>query len=664
MGSFAELPLGDLGAENVSVHAWFRATVPHWDTHQTILALTTPEGDESLTVTVWGEVLYVGTATGVYVTDLTIKAGIWYSLALTRSATGDVVAELYQIAGLLSDAPLQRAELATHSTGPVDLLRIGARKVAANGSAVDGFNGKIDSPRVFGRVLSDAERAALHQDDEPIHPADRAWVFDANFNSRTLPEVKGRSLAGVVFNGAERGVTGHNWTGAVETFNEDPSQYGAVCFHSDEMVDSGWEYDLTFELPADLSSGIYAVRLEAGGNVDRYPLFVRGPADSTADVLFIVPTATYLAYANDRFAGGDMSGIMGHERGEISADEQWLNDHPHFGLSCYDVHADGSPVRYTSRRRPLVNVRPHYPAWLTGSYRHFAVDLFFVEWLERSGFSYHVATDEDVDREGIGLLGRYRVVTTGSHPEYWSSNGLDAVQEHVSDGGRLMYLGGNGFYWVTTYDPDRPWIVEIRRDQASLRAWDAPNGERAHVHSGEVGGTWRLRNRGPNTVAGVAFATEGFSKAQGFDRTPQSYDPGLAPFFIGISEDVIGDFGLILGGAAGDECDRFDLALGSPPQTIVLASATGFGPEYLVVNELIQIPMPDQNGVKRPDLVRADMVYVPVWGNGGVFSASSIAFAGAVAWNGFDNNAARLADNVLTIFVRADELPRLTTTAP
>ena len=41
------------------------------------------------------------------------------------------------------------------------------------------------------------------------------------------------------------------------------------------------------------------------------------PVDEGADVLFVAPTNTYLAYANDHFAASDMSAIMGHERVDL-----------------------------------------------------------------------------------------------------------------------------------------------------------------------------------------------------------------------------------------------------------------------------------------------------------------------------------------------------------
>ena len=121
---------------------------------------------------------------------------------------------------------------------------------------------------------------------------------------------------------------------------------------------------------------------------------------------------------------------------------------------------------------------------------------------------------------------------------------------------------------------------------------------------------------------------------------------------------MIGEEGYVLGGAASDECDRYDLALGSPAQATVLASATGFGPEYLMVPEDLGTPMPNSDGPNRPDMVRADMVYIPVGAGGEIFSVGSIGFVGAMAWNGFKSSAARLLDNVLAEFVEGTNTAR------
>ena len=77
-------------------------------------------------------------------------------------------------------------------------------------------------------------------------------------------------------------------------------------------------------------------------------------------------------------------------------------------------------------------------------------DMYLVDWLDRKGFVHDIATDEDLDAEGLGLLGPYSVVVLGSYPEYFSRTMRAAMEEYVGRGGRLMNLGGNGCWWVTS----------------------------------------------------------------------------------------------------------------------------------------------------------------------------------------------------------------------
>ena len=129
-------------------------------------------------------------------------------------------------------------------------------------------------------------------------------------------------------------------------------------------------------------------------------------------------------------------------------------------LGLYDHHRDGVGVCYSSRLRPVVNMRPHYHLPLIRAAHQFPADLHLVDWLAEKGFEVDVITDEDLHEEGERLLRRYRVVLTGSHPEYWTAPMLDALESWLEDaGGRLMYLGGNGFYWVTSVDPTGRLVV-------------------------------------------------------------------------------------------------------------------------------------------------------------------------------------------------------------
>src|SRR5262249_31213537 len=151
---------------------------------------------------------------------------------------------------------------------------------------------------------------------------------------------------------------------------------------------------------------------------------------------------------------------------------------------------------------------------------------------------------EDLHREGYALLRDYSVVITGSHPEYVSTRELDALENFVSHGGRLMYLGGNGFYWMVSYHPDKPYVMEVRRSENGSRPHQAAPGEQFHATSGERCGLWRNKGRAPQRLVGVGFSGEGFDRSSPYQRLPDSFDPRVAFAFEGVGDDeIIGDFG-------------------------------------------------------------------------------------------------------------------------
>ncbi|MFT4009872.1 MAG: hypothetical protein QM655_07485 [Nocardioidaceae bacterium] len=650
MGSWAELPFDDTTAA-VTVHAWFWASMPASPAPQVVLSLG---GAQRVSLVIRAGALSLVGPKGEFPVTPEIRRHEWYSVAVSVDrSSGAASVDLKQVSGIL---PVPGRWITSGNVGSTDLggLRIATAELDEAGSPRQPYNGKLENPSIYAGLLSETEVGALHADGSPSAVVVAAWDFSRDQTTQVLRAAGGGAADGTLNVGGDRGVTSHSWDGLSDSFVQVPQHYAAVHFHEDDMFEAGWDYTFDFTLPADLESGVYAVKLDAGAEVDRYPLFVRGLPGSTAEVLFLLPTNTYLAYANDRLGLGDLSPIMGHEV-VLPADEQYLHAHEELGRSCYDTHRDGSPCRYSSRRRPLVNVRPGYRNFLTGSYRHFPADMYTLEWIMRSGHSFQVATDEDVHREGDELFKRFKVVVTGGHPEYWTRTGRGYLDDYLRNGGRLMYLGGNGFYWVTTHDPERPYSIEVRRDNSGTRCWDAPPGERTHVYTGEPGGIWKLRGMGPNKLVGVGFSTEGFSAAKPFRRQPASYEGVCSPWFAGIDAEHLGEHGHILGAAAGDEVDRFDVALGSPEHGVLLATADGFGVEYQLVIEDQILALPAQGGLDRPDVVKADMVYLPIDGGGAVFSGSSIVYCGALAWNDFENDLCTVTNRVLDSF--CGELP-------
>jgi len=278
-----------------------------------------------------------------------------------------------------------------------------------------------------------------------------------------------------------------------------------------------------------------------------------------------------------------------------------------------------------------------------------------VDWLTETGHAFDIITDDRIHAEGVALLRDYRCIVTGSHPEYHSTEMLDAFDSYLEDGGRLMYLGGNGFYWrVATHD-DLPGVIEVRRGEAGTRCFELPPGERFHSFTGEFGGLWRSNGRAPQALVGVGFVTEGFDENSHFVRTEGSFDPRAAFIFDGVGADEkIGDFG-VLGGAAGYELDAADPELGTPPHALVLARSVEHSNVYLLTPEEMLAGFPGADAIESPK-VRGELVYFETANGGGVFSTGSITWAASLSHAGYQNNVARITGNVLRRFCDPEPL--------
>jgi N,N-dimethylformamidase len=168
---------------------------------------------------------------------------------------------------------------------------------------------------------------------------------------------------------------------------------------------------------------------------------------------------------------------------------------------------------------------------------------------------------------------------------------------------------------------------------------------------GTYGGLWRRNGRPPQQLAGVGFTSQGEHRGGGYQRTAASYDADYQWIFEGIEDEVLGDFGLSGGGAAGFELDRADTRLGTPKNAVVLASAHGDSNHFVLVPEDILTNLLSWNGEDFEELIRSDIVYFETQNTGAVFSVGSITFCGSLPVNNGDNNISRLVKNVLNRFL-------------
>ena len=539
-------------------------------------------------------------------------------------------------------------------------LLLGARfagEVRGRPVASAHWNGRIERPLLACRTLAEEEMEQCRRGALPAGVAgDVICCHDFALAPRgdAVRDISANRLDGRLWGQPIRAVPSSDWDGSEMNPAHRPEHYAAVHFLEDSLDDCHWQADFELELPADLRSGLYAAHLRGDdGSHDYLPFFVRPPrGTASAPLALLVPTASYFAYANVRTAWDDeIDEMLMNRLTVLGAEDLHLMRHPELGHSVYDLHNDGSGVCYSSRHRPILNMRPDHPSlW------QMSADMHLVAWLEHEGIAYDVITDEDLHAEGISLLANYRCVMTGSHPEYYSTPMWDALDDWLQQGGRLMYMGGNGFYWRVAFHPDRPGIMEMRRAEDGSRAWIARPGEYHLGFSGELGGLWWRCGRPPQGLVGVGFTAQGFDHSSYYRRRPGAEDARAAWIFEGVAGETFGDYGLYGGGAAGVELDCADAALGTPPHALVLASSENHTDSYLHVNEMIGHLYAAIGGTENPK-VRADMVFFETGNGGAVWSSGSIAWVSALPCAQFDNDVARITGNVVRRFCAAEPLP-------
>lgn len=528
-----------------------------------------------------------------------------------------------------------------------------------------GYCGKIDRPGVFRRALAWHELAAIMQGGQPSAQGMVAyWDTTSGYTDHGIGDivfdVGPHMLHAEGYNRPVRAQTGWNWNGRNDSFRLAPHEYGGIEFHADAMIDSNWGVTRSVTLPSSLKSGAYAMRLRAGpgtGLGEEYVVFFVRPGKPKAKLAFIFPTASYLAYANEHLSfDAQIIQPMTGQPPIVSDIDIEMYKNPEFGLSTYDAWEDGAGVCYSSYHRPIINMRPKHRISSMGIPWQFPADLSIIAWLEHKGYDYDVLTDEDLHVEGLDLLKPYKCIMTGTHPEYYSKEMLDATEDYIATGGRYIYMGGNGYYWNVAFRDDDLSTMEVRKLDSGMRAWNARPGEHYLATTGQKSGLWKNLGRPPQKLVGVGFIAEGFETSRPYRRMPDSYHRTVSWIMDGVEGEMIGDTGLAYGGAAGIEMDRYDLALGTPPHTKILSSSGGHSDNYLLGIEEILYPYPGLSG-SQDYRIRADMTYFNAPGNGAVFCGGSIAFGQALPSNHFKNNVSVVLSNVVDAFIKPGKLP-------
>lgn len=437
-------------------------------------------------------------------------------------------------------------------------------------------------------------------------------------------------------------MTSRRWDGSSFDPRLVPSHYDAVHCHDDDMGSLQWPASYQLHVPAEAAAGVYAFEVGHDGGSERIVFFITSSI-RRSPLLFLVPTATYLAYA-DEFLPAHLYEWMCEDRGHRFAIDNNLK-------SLYDYHSDLSGVSICSYRKPKATLRDDYNYPLCGCPHNLPVDLHLLRFCHSNGIAFDLITDRDLHERGLAGLQGYRAVVTGSHPEYMSIEMEHALRQFAATGGSIAYLGGNGFAAKVAFQGD---LMELRRSPLeAARTWDGPIAEQSLSITNQPGGHLRASGRGEFSLTGVAISLMGFDGARPFTRTPQSHEPSAAWLFDGVADETFGNEGIVLGGAAGYEVDATDPHLGTSPDTIVIARATGF-PDSFVHDATRWY----EGGASECASRRcAEMTLRHLPSGGLIFCASSVAWCGALPTGGAMNDVGRITMNLLTHLAAAKSRP-------
>jgi N,N-dimethylformamidase len=259
----------------------------------------------------------------------------------------------------------------------------------------DLFTGKQDRPALFNKFMTRDEFDAIAFGSRPLQ-ADILAYWDTsvglgpNGAGQRVTDTGPNTLHAEGVNHPVRCMTGWNWNGKDDCFRLAPEQYGGIEFHPDTVTDCKWVETNRMTIPNDLKSGVYALRLRVGagqGISEEYIVFFVRPKTPQAKLAFLVPTASYLAYANESlsFDAHIIQPMTGQPPVVTDIDIETY-EHREFGLSTYDSYEDGAGVCYSSYLRPVINMRPKYRLSSMNITWQFPADLSIVAWIEKMGY--------------------------------------------------------------------------------------------------------------------------------------------------------------------------------------------------------------------------------------------------------------------------------------
>lgn len=514
------------------------------------------------------------------------------------------------------------------------------------------FTGRIQDVRISKRAFSGKELEQLSAEKAPKKLAESLvanFDFAKGIKTKTITDISREKLTGELVNIGERAVRGRFWDRSTIRWTDNPDSYDAISFFPDDLYDAQWESSLSYTVPKNLDSGIYAVKLTRGEFSDYVPFFVAAPKNKPqAKMAIWLSDYNYLAYANMSIGVTAAKNYPGQNLSE--RDSRFMLKHLEYATGgVYNQHVDGNYYIYGSRLRPEMGTKVS-----SNIAYNFSADTHITALLEHEGIAYDIITDELVAKEGLALLQQYQLIISSTHHEYVTSSSLDDLSEYTAQGGRFIYAGANGFFWAVDENPAFPGALESRNFSTI--------GDR-YLTSGLQGGLMVETGRLPGGVIGTETSGMVFNGSSGYKKTDDAKNPRASWIFKGTKEGASfgRDYGIdrVHGGAAGLEIDRFNPSNGVPRHALVLATSEELKRTIEDV-KLGTLPLTiAYHPSKGEPWAQADVVFFETPKGGAVFATGSIAWMGSAIANNFNNDVATITTNVIKRFLDAKPFPKL-----
>ena len=231
-------------------------------------------------------------------------------------------------------------------------------------------------------------------------------------------------------------------------------------------------------------------------------------------------------------------------------------------------------------------------------------------WMERQGFEYDYWAETQL-HSGALDLSQYKILIISTHPEYWSKEMFQTVYDWVfQNGGRLIYLGGNGLNCEVEFLD--PFTMTVR------------NGDDREMRGRGLESRFHFTGVSEASLLGVVYDDRGIMTSTPYEVLQSGHwiyqGTGLK------NGDLFGAESLhrrCPGGASGHETDK--ISASSP--TVVQALARGLNR--------------DQGG--------AEIVTFETESGGRVFSAGSITWPSSVLVSGA---VSKITENVIREFLK------------